>query len=1114
MGEEQGPASPRRGITRRQLLQGGAAVAATAYVGGRGGEAASPMRLAAAAGPGGIIATLIDPSKTFTLEARRRLDLVYLSFDFYNLQIDTTDPAKPTLGKQNTRLDSWIVVRFPPQHLTEVAIGEDAHSDPSPSDAFALHPQPVETRLAGESRLAFTIPSTLLPLPYDLDHLLDWDAWQPRMVQAAGGPRPGGLLAPLSPFLVAPAPGQTAIELPWFLVLSPSPSQRWRHHGRTPPGPIQQQFPLATEPVTLNGRTDLWQTNLVGTPIPDVNGLAPPTVRAVWDFDADYAPGSSSEPPDTAYPFPQALSRRDWHDIVWNTSVARSGFTPSPVQVKRLSLSALGGSLDGKGTWPANSANSLKEWEQRTFLGRDAYVKVVRSGYLYPFGIPAVRVKITERKLLNKQAPGTRPIAYLRQRQFLVVSQKAIAFDGGTGQTAKGPRQVPFTTLRSKTRVTPNLDLDASDSPVSALHGSFAAGDAFMPVVLGNTYRFHLIGTDFAGNDVDFVSPAVFVDSNVATDPSSAVVGHVVDAYKALDPRDDRRAGDFAGRKVAMADPGATRDSTAHEVKTITWSSHGLNGSFTQDQLVAADQPRWWLEMAQARLRLTPAEQVSGRSLGGVDVAFHRQYVDAGLGASNGNKGDLFLSTLSPPTLKFNGQSCGAVALPDVGIIALSRRIGPVGGSPTDAAAADQADQTALDGNFDAEQFFKDTDAKILGAVELWRIVDDGNGTADLAVAPTISSRQSGQVVTTNLHFEPVPQADRTGFAGDGSASFFVPDDGATMVIDATVETHLADPASSVTTVDGAVTDFTMYLLGDQAYKFVGLHFSRLAFHSETGQSGTVDPHIDQTTFFGPLEFIQDLQNYLNLGGGGPAVEVTPTQITADLSISIPTIALGVFSLENLSFSAGLVVPFLGGSTTVSFGFCSQDNPFHLTISFFGGGGWFGLTLDMHGIHSFEVGLEFGASAGIDLGVASGEVHIWAGIYFKMETLDDAGNEHVTLQGYVRAGGSVEVLCIASVSLEAYIGFLYDDNGGVTKVGGEATLTLTVSVLFFSISVEASWQQYFGGDGDPTFADFFPPDQVDNDPDVALPPADPGWTSEIWRSYCTAFAGDTVVVQG
>jgi hypothetical protein len=141
-------------------------------------------------------------------------------------------------------------------------------------------------------------------------------------------------------------------------------------------------------------------------------------------------------------------------------------------------------------------------------------------------------------------------------------------------------------------------------------------------------------------------------------------------------------------------------------------------------------------------------------------------------------------------------------------------------------------------------------------------------------------------------------------------------------------------------------------------------------------------------------------------------------------------------------------------------------------------------------VEQIEAGLEFGAMCSIDVGVASGGVHLVAGIYFSYGTDADHPEPTCVLTGYVELGGELDVMGIVTLSLEFYMGLTYQSSP--EKVYGQATLTVEVSVLCFSGSVEITVERQFGGqDGDPTFEQQVP---------ATLPDG-----SHPWDDYCDAF---------
>ncbi|MGH9141932.1 MAG: hypothetical protein ACRD2I_12435 [Vicinamibacterales bacterium] len=280
---------------------------------------------------------------------------------------------------------------------------------------------------------------------------------------------------------------------------------------------------------------------------------------------------------------------------------------------------------------------------------------------------------------------------------------------------------------------------------------------------------------------------------------------------------------------------------------------------------------------------------------------------------------------------------------------------------------------------------------------------------------------------------------------------------------------------------------------------FIELNFEKIEFRVDSSAKMDVDVLLTDIKFVGPLSFVETLRDLIPLDGFSdpPFLDITPQGIDAGFSLSLPNVAIGVFSLTNLSLGAGFTVPFIGQPLSVRFNFCTREQPFNLTVTLFGGGGFFGITLDPHGIQILEASFEFGASISIDLGVASGGVHVMAGVYFRME------NSACSLTGYFRLGGNVSVLGLISASLELYLELRYEFESG--KCVGTASLTIEVQVFMFSASVTVTCQKKFAGsNGDPTFRDLM---GVNPGLSLADELASIGTdTSYAWRDYCEAFA--------
>jgi hypothetical protein len=373
-----------------------------------------------------------------------------------------------------------------------------------------------------------------------------------------------------------------------------------------------------------------------------------------------------------------------------------------------------------------------------------------------------------------------------------------------------------------------------------------------------------------------------------------------------------------------------------------------------------------------------------------------------------------------------------------------------------------------------------------------------GEFNADLADPNQYAQRllaalQTPDEVKASFEWRP----DLHDWPAEGGA-LFVASDGdktASVVVSASVRASTNFKASPQVDISCVMRDFKLDLIGSFE-SFIIVHFKKLKFQSGGGKKADVDVDLGQVEFVGVLSFVETLKKLIPLNGFSdpPDLQVTRQGIISSYSVGLPNIGFGVFSLENLSLSAKLTIPFFTDPLSFRFNFCERHSPFLLTVAFFGGGGFFGLTVDPGGVQTLEAAFEFGASISIDFGIASGGVHVLGGIYYKMERV--SGKFRASLTGYFRMGGEVSVLGIISVSIELYLSLTYEFSSG--KCSGKATLTLEVHIIFFSISVEVSVERKFAGsNGDPGFAQLMAPY-----PD----PFDPAITVDPWVEYCQAFA--------
>jgi len=267
----------------------------------------------------------------------------------------------------------------------------------------------------------------------------------------------------------------------------------------------------------------------------------------------------------------------------------------------------------------------------------------------------------------------------------------------------------------------------------------------------------------------------------------------------------------------------------------------------------------------------------------------------------------------------------------------------------------------------------------------------------------------------------------------------------------------------------------------------VGIVFNEIRFTATAGKKADVSVQMGDPclVFGGPLSFINQITKLIDPKGfyDPPYLDVSLTGIKCGYTLALPNLQMGAFTLSHLSLAAEVNLPFTGGPLTMGFRFCERQQPFTLTVSCLGGGGFFGMEVDLNGLRQLEAALEFGAAVSLNLGVASGAVSVMAGIYFKMTF--ESGHNSTQLTGYVRINGAVSVLGLITASIELYMALTYLMDK--KKAYGEASLKIKVEVLFFSKTVTIKTQRTFAGNGsDPNFQ-------------MALTQGD-------WQEYCGAFA--------
>ncbi len=917
-----------------------------------------------------------------------------------------------------------------------------------------------------------------------------------------------------------PDPLETSIEAPTRLYISPNQMAAFAHlldveekdvvtNPVYNPNQLQINDPLSTSAGKV---IELWHSRL-GIKLKsgkiDESALHYlKTIRALWAADARL---KLEDKPPRNLPFRAALDGRDRHNIVHQSSNYNiKNYKPKPVTANRLYLTALGAYIDFYGNFhgPGFDANpnlDLLLWEHRANLGRDNYVKIVEAGYLFPFGHMASLVKITERKWHDTRT------AVMRQRMFVVVTQPEVLYQPRDASNNFIP--FPFISIIIRTTQTPNIDAPKSIRNWGGDYNFWIETD-------GQPFDFQLEVTDKDGLVNELHLPLIFVGKNVANNGSRCE--ELSEAY-AFDG--SRTTSDARGQKYAYAEslvPADTHFSTV-DIRFAAEKS-GNNSAINFRPL-----------MYSANVFVEAVEEMTGEK-SAVTIALH----------DDDNNAGVFANITGSLMLDFNGDTdkSGGSLSPNAQLTALSKLQGPVGGKVDEIANLDfnpseffnsdmskggvaklfgvidifellfggidikseSADLKNSLGNFGADiegyklqieelrSDLKDAADNAKAAIEaqidnvknqLQGAVDGLKQTLDDTVPriPNLKTYETEEAFVAEYRWVPELEKEKDLF---GVLHFEVVDEKNAF----SVVTQMTRPfdTSKPSTVSVASSLDKFYI---EIADMIGVRFEYFRFSTKPGESTKVQVRLDQVeavVFLGPLAFVNNLQNLIPMDGfdNGPYINLQPNGIKAGFDIGVPNVEVGMLSIANITLGAYAHLPFTGAPLAIGFNFCKRENPFLLTVSCFGGGGFFLMETTIKGFRMIEAAFEFGAAISFNVGVASGGVSIMGGFYFKLEIIED--NTITQLTGYIRINGALSILGLITLSMEFYLALTYIiESGKAGKLYGEATLMVKVEILFFSKSVSMTVRRTLkGADADPKFG------QMIEEPD--------------WLQYCSAFA--------
>jgi hypothetical protein len=615
--------------------------------------------------------------------------------DLVNLQVGLANLVRDATGTKLVRAQAGapalLVLQFPPQHVCEAAVfqGETPYT-------------PTQLDLAAESRVVLAVPDSVLELPFDVAGLLRALSDLGMNVSANAAPAPGlqgGAGGTVSGAPGAPRPPallETALELPWRLLLSPNQHGRWHN---------------AAVPVAARGRTELWHTRLG---VIDAQGVrserASPlrTVRALWTRDRD--PGQLDNG------INGSLTASDRDQLVTRTS----GTGAEPIAIDRLMLSSLGGWLDARAHF---ASGTLARWIHRASMGRDAYVEVAYRGAAYPTCHKFLIVKISERRL---DAP-TGGWAHLWQRFLIVPTERTCAYG------ADVDRRMPLATMTiigEPLLIDPPPWLPLPHDPPDARHGQPAP---FVPSHDRQPVRFAIEAVDRDGNRLRFDTPIVWAP----VDPR-APLAQLEQLYRAVEPRTN-----LANQRLWLAPASAAAHpgepdrpgDTTFAVTTMM---------LTAAPVAAAADEAWFAPYLGELALAIPAL----RQLAGADAVraftYSEAYRTAGFEGANPRQLLLELTAPSDPirlNLTAQADAVGGFVAPNLDIKGLSRLAGPISdvANQPDILPADLFPQAGGLGGL--------LDAKLFGCFALKDIIGTAlpGGAGDFA-------KQAPKFVTDALH--------------------------------------------------------------------------------------------------------------------------------------------------------------------------------------------------------------------------------------------------------------------------------------------------------------------------------------------------------------------------
>lgn len=188
------------------------------------------------------------------------------------------------------------------------------------------------------------------------------------------------------------------------------------------------------------------------------------------------------------------------------------------------------------------------------------------------------------------------------------------------------------------------------------------------------------------------------------------------------------------------------------------------------------------------------------------------------------------------------------------------------------------------------------------------------------------------------------------------------------------------------------------------------------------------------------LQFVTDaLRSLMPEVEGLTITPMLPSGISAELSLPLPDIGTGAFTLTGITLNAHLDL-LIGNGFEIRTGLwlSKPDRPFGLAVLFLGGGGWFGIDVSYRPPSQFvtrvSVGLSAGAFLAVNFGFARGSAGLLftAGLDFYRDWSSGKGSTALSIG--ILMWGEFSILGIASASIRLVMRITYAD-GAMTGYG-------------------------------------------------------------------------------